>query len=139
MEYWVAHKNGKVLEQIEIEKGEEKRWSTDENATRVQVSRPGCLSSELFDADTSSWIPNPEYAAFEVDFNLGPEHKAKAHMQKVMEAKLLQIGLEVDGLLKKESEAIGVPLQELADTVLARNEVFEQTEISRREIKKGVK
>lgn len=135
MEVWIRY-DGKVLEQIICE--DEPRWST-EGGEIFQVDRLGDLAAELFDPITKSWIPNPTHAAFLIDFDLGVEHKAKAHAQKIMEARLFVAGIEIDGLLKKESEIAGIQLSELVDTVIAHNEEFEATELTRREIKMSTK
>jgi hypothetical protein len=135
MKVWIVIKDGRIIEQV---LGEPRFSVETEDAVIVQAPRLGDLASELFDLETKDWIPNPDHAAFIVDFDLGPDHKAKAHLQKVMEAKLLQAGIEIDGLLKKESETLGVNIEALAGEVLAHNAKFEVIEISRREIKKGI-
>jgi hypothetical protein len=139
METWIAYKNGRVVEQVLCEDGEPPRWSTDaKGAKRILAPRPGDLAAEIFDQKTGDWKANPVHAGFLADFDAGPEHKAKAHLQKVMEAKLLQVGIAVEGLLSKESQLIGLSVEELAASVLAHNAEFEEAEISRRKTKKGV-
>lgn len=63
MEYWLSHKDGKIVEQILCDEGVEPRWSPDSaDAVKVQVAHHGDALAELFDPDTLSWSPCPVHA-----------------------------------------------------------------------------
>lgn len=63
MEHWLSHTNGRVIEQVLCEDGEEPRWSHDsDDADKVQVERHGDLLTETFDVETASWEPSVAYA-----------------------------------------------------------------------------
>lgn len=64
MEYWLAHRTGKVVEQIFVEDGQTPRWSTDSSgASKVKVDRHGDLQAEVFDRTTLTWSPSVANAA----------------------------------------------------------------------------
>lgn len=63
MEYWLAHRTGKVVEQILVEDGQTPFWSEDsKGARKIKVERHGDLVSEVFDLETLGWSPSVEYA-----------------------------------------------------------------------------
>lgn len=63
MEYWLAHKNGRVIEQVLCEEGQEPIWSTESaSAIKARIDRHGDLLAEIFDPASSSWSASSEYA-----------------------------------------------------------------------------
>jgi hypothetical protein len=65
MQYWVAYKNGAVVEQIFREEEDELRWSEGlEDAEFMEVSRHGDLMAEELDPQTGIWTPRLDYAIF---------------------------------------------------------------------------
>lgn len=63
MEYWIAIKAGRVVEQILCEDGGKPTWSKDSAKTqRIRVERHGDLIAETFNSETAAWEPSPEYA-----------------------------------------------------------------------------
>lgn len=63
MKYWIAYKDGRVVEQILCEDGGKPVWSTDARAAqKFEVDRHGDLIAERFNADAGAWEPSPEYA-----------------------------------------------------------------------------
>lgn len=74
-------------------------------------------------------------AAARADFEAGQDHIARAHAVKEIEARLIVAGVALDGLLKAESDALGIDLEELAALVLERAEAFKQKEVNRRVMK----
>lgn len=63
MEYWIAHKNARVIEQVICEDDETPRWSTDaQGADYYQVTRHGDLLAEFFDVATGAWELSVAYA-----------------------------------------------------------------------------
>lgn len=132
MEVWVLHKDGKVLEQTLIEDGEEPRWCCDpKGAAVVRMDRLGCLTSERFDPDTTSWVPNPDYEEFALNLETGPVAIAEARLMKAIEARLILSGLSVEGILSAEAAMRGSTVEELAATVLEKRQEFIDNEINR--------
>lgn len=74
-------------------------------------------------------------AAAKADFEAGQHHIQQAHAVKSIEATLILAGIEVDGLLKAEAEALGIDLTDLANAVREKQALFVATEIERRAIK----
>jgi hypothetical protein len=63
MEYWLSHKNGRVIEQVLCEDGETPIWSADsDDADKVQVERHGDMLAETFDVETLEWSLCPDHA-----------------------------------------------------------------------------
>jgi hypothetical protein len=63
MEYWIAYKSGRVVEQVTCEDGETPRWSQDSKRTqKFQVERHGDLIAETFNVETSAWEQSFDYA-----------------------------------------------------------------------------
>lgn len=63
MQYWLAYKGGRVVEQILCEDGDKPVWSTDAKySQRFQVERHGDLLAETFNPKTAAWEPSLEYA-----------------------------------------------------------------------------
>ena len=139
MEVWVAHKGGKVLEQVLCEDGVPPRWSTTGAGVKFkQADRQGDLAAELFDPKTGTWSVTPDHEAFLVDFDIGPEKISAAHLMKTLEARMILAGYDqLDGLVKQEALMLGIPPVELATAIVANAQAALDVEVNRRRIKKG--
>lgn len=139
MEFWVAHKKGKVIEQVLCEDGVAPMWSADaEGAKFTQADRQGDLAAEVFDPKTGTWSANPDHEAFLADFDIGPEKISAAHLMKTLEARMILAGYDqLDGLVKQEALMLGIPPVELATAIVANAQAALDVEINRRRIKKG--
>lgn len=136
-EVWIAFKDGRVIEQVLRAPATALRWSVDvEGAIIHEVPRLGDLAAELYDPETREWIPNPDHAGFLADFDAGPEHIAFAHLTKAIEARLILSGQNIDGMLKAEADALGMPVDELARAVDENARAAIVKEVERRLIKK---
>ena len=62
MKYWIAYKDGRILEQIMVAEGEEPMWSVTGDFDALVVSRLGDLNLEDFDTVTQSWKPSIAHA-----------------------------------------------------------------------------
>lgn len=63
MKYWLSHKDGKIIEQVLCEDGEDPLWSDDsEGATLVEVERHGDALAEVLDTKTKTWSKSVPHA-----------------------------------------------------------------------------
>lgn len=73
------------------------------------------------------------------DTRAGREHIRLIRLIKASEAAVILSGVQLtEGILYRESQAIGVPLQQLAQQVMDRVQPFYQKEIQRRKNKLGI-
>jgi hypothetical protein len=62
MKYWIAYKNGKILEQLIVAPDEEPRWSILEDFEPIEVTRLGDLNQEEYDKKVKDWTPSLSFA-----------------------------------------------------------------------------
>lgn len=78
--------------------------------------------------------------AARADFEAGQDHIARAHAVKEIEARLIKAGIQIDGILKAEAEALGMDLPVLVESVIRNAEAFKMQEVERRLLKReGIK
>ena len=138
MATWVSiNAEGKIVEQIIVEEGEDPRWSTDsEGLEKVQLSELADLSEKVLDPETKSWKHNPEFPSQQADFNAGREHIKLVHAIKLVQA-IEMLGLPT--LVELEADELGIDPLELAQQIVDNSQDMLALELNRRQVKKGKK
>lgn len=78
--------------------------------------------------------------AAKADHDAGADHIGRAHAIKEIEARLIKAGIQIDGILKAEAEALGMDLPVLVESVIRNAEAFKMQEVERRLLKtEGIK
>lgn len=62
MKYWIALKEGKVLEQIMVSEGDIPRWSVEGEFTEVEVESFGDLNTQEYSLSKGTWVPSLNFA-----------------------------------------------------------------------------
>lgn len=108
--------------------------------TKDLVPEDGWIVDEIPTGDFEAHCPREGVIkcdkAAKADRDAGREHIAFAHAMKAVEARLYLAGVEIDGMLRAEADALGVPLEQLARAVDEKARTAIETEVTRRMMKK---